>query len=291
MGLTTAIVTPNFNGGRFLAKTMDTVISSDIDGLQYVVVDGGSTDESIAIIDSRRERLFHVFSEPDNGIYDALNKGFSVTSSDIMGWINSGDILFPDSLAIVQEVFSIYPEIEWLTSRVTTMLDHRGRIAFQAIHYGFERDGFLRGDTLPGFGTGPMMAYIQQESTFWRRSLWERTGGRLNDRLRLAADFELWARFFDVADLWSISAPLGAFRKHAGQLTEVYQSVYLAEAKCVLEARGGRPRTTVGGALRLALRRALPRSLRPAAHRIGLFHTAPILEYDFELQSWRRCSL
>jgi hypothetical protein len=228
-------------------------------------------------------------SEPDEGLYDALNKGFRLARGDIMGWLNAGDLLLPNALPVVADIFSTFPAVEWLTSRILTLLDQRGRIVLQALHHGFERHGFLRGDTLPGFGRGPVATYIQQESTFWRRSLWERAGSRFDARLRLAGDFELWARFFVHAELWSVSAPLGAFRKHEGQLSEVHSSAYTKEASDVLRAHGGQPRSAAGAAARMFLRRTAPRTLRPAAHRLGLFRPAPIIDYDFESQTWR-CS-
>jgi hypothetical protein len=193
----------------------------------------------------------------------------------------------PNALLVVQDIFQTFPAVEWLTSRILTLLDERGRIVLQTLHYGFERQGFLRGDTLPGFGRGPVATYIQQESTFWRRSLWERAGSRFDSRLRLAGDFELWTRFFMHADLWSVSAPLGAFRKHEGQLSALHAGAYAQEASDVLRAHRGRPRSALGAAARMFLRRTTPRALRPAAHRLGLFRAAPIIDYDFESNTWR----
>ena len=89
------------------------------------------------------------------------------------------------------------------------------------------------------------------------------------------------------AELWSVSAPLGAFRKHEGQLSAIHAGAYAREASDVLRAQGGRPRSAASAASRMFLRRTTPRALRPAAHRLGFFRPAPIIDYDFESNTWR----
>jgi glycosyltransferase involved in cell wall biosynthesis len=282
-----SIVTPTLNSRDFLAQTMDGVLAADHGDLDYIVIDGGSSDGSQNVMAARRTRLTAAISEPDGGLYDALNKGFAKSTGEIMGWINAGDALFPDSLRILDEIFSAHPEVEWVTSRVISFLDERGRLVEQAVHWGIGREGYLAGEHLPGFSRGRSLSMIQQESTFWRRSLWERAGARLDTSYRLAADFELWARFFRHAELWSVSAPLGAFRRHADQLSAVHWDKYLAEAKQALEATGARPRNPYVQSLSVGLRRSLPRSLRPFATRLRLFTAAPFCEFDSQGQSWR----
>ncbi|MBM6593713.1 glycosyltransferase family 2 protein [Microvirga pudoricolor] len=282
-----SIVTPALNSRSFLGPTMDGVLAADHGDLEYIVMDGGSTDGSQDVIAARRNRLKAAVSAPDEGLYDALNKGFALSTGEIMGWINAGDALFPDSLRILDEIFTVHPEVEWVTSRVISFLDERGRLVEQAMHWGIDRDGYLRGEHLPGFSRGRSLSLIQQESTFWRRSLWERAGARLDTSYRLAADFELWARFFRHAELWSISAPLGAFRRHADQLSAIHWDKYLAEAKRALEATGARPRNGHAQSLSVGLRRSLPRSLRPLASRLRLFRAAPFCEFDTQGQTWR----
>ncbi|WP_353861957.1 glycosyltransferase family 2 protein [Azospirillum formosense] len=282
-----AIVTPSLNRRDFLRQTMDWTLAADPGGLEYVVVDGGSSDGSLEIIRERAPQLAGYVSEPDGGLYDAINKGFARTRGEIMGWINAGDFLFPDSLAVVREIFETHPQIEWVTSRVLSFLDEKGRLVEQGVHQGIARDSFLAGEHLEGFSKGRSASFIQQESTFWRRSLWERAGGRLDTSLSLAADFELWHRFFQHALLWSVSAPLGAFRRHADQLSAVQRGEYLAQAESVLRRHGACPRGAVAQTLSVGLRRSLPRPLRSSATRLGLFQPAPLCSFDAGSQSWR----
>jgi glycosyltransferase involved in cell wall biosynthesis len=282
-----SIVTPNLNSRDFLAQTMDCVLAADHGDLEYIVMDGASSDGSKDEIAHRRDRLAAAVSEPDQGLYDALNKGFARSTGEIMGWINSGDALFPDSLRILDEIFSTHPQIEWVTSRIISFLDERGRLVEQAVHWGIGRESFLAGEHLPGFSRGRSLSMIQQESTFWRRSLWDRAGGGLDASYHLAADFELWARFFKHAELWSISAPLGAFRRHADQLSSLHWDKYLEEARHALEAAGSRPRNSYAQTLSVGLRRSLPRSLRPIATGLRLLEATPFCEFDSSGQAWR----
>lgn len=287
MSLTISIVTPNLNGAAVLGGTIDSVLAADRGGLEYVVVDGGSTDGSLEVIGARAERLAHWVSEKDCGVYAALNKGFAETRGEVMAWLNAGDYLFPDCLSIVREIFGQFPEVEWLTSRVITLLDANGRVVSQGLHPGYSRRSYLRGENLPGFGPGVNLGFIQQESTFWRRTLWQRAGGRLDESLRLAADFELWTRFFRHARLYAVAAPLGAFRKHEGQLSAQYWDAYLHEAWGVLRREGGKPQGRLGAALRVFARQAVPNRLRGVAHRLGIFEPALVCDYDFKVGAWR----
>lgn len=281
-----SIVTPNLNRRDFLAQTMDSVLAADHGDLDYIVVDGGSSDGSQDCIEQRRNHLSNAISEPDQGLYDALNKGFALSTGEIMGWLNSGDSLFPDSLKLIDEIFTAHPAIEWVTSRIISFLDEDGRLVEQTIHWGVSREGFLRGEHLPGFSRGRSLSMVQQESTFWRRSLWDRAGGRLDTSYKLAADFELWARFFRHAELWSISAPIGAFRRHANQLSRIHWNDYLDEARRALTSHGAAPRNGLAQTLSVGLRRSLPRGLRPFAERLRLLKAAPFCEFDSETQAW-----
>jgi glycosyltransferase involved in cell wall biosynthesis len=282
-----SIVTPNLNQGAFLAQTIDSVIAADHGQLEYIVVDGGSTDNSREVIAARRARLSTLIMEPDKGLYDAISKGFSRSKGEIMGWLNSGDALFPHSLSIMSEIFCLYPKVEWITSRMLSFLDENGRLVQQNLHHGVSRASYYAGEHLAGFSRGRSLSLIQQESTFWRRSLWDRCGARLDTSLRLAADFELWLRFFKHAELWSVSAPLGAFRRHAEQSSRVRWPEYFAEARSLLESYGARPRNALLQTLSVGLRVTTPRDLRPIAHRLGIFAPAPCCEFDSRKGTWR----
>jgi glycosyltransferase involved in cell wall biosynthesis len=234
-----SIVTPSFNQGRFLAETMDSVLEQGYPELEYVVVDGGSTDESVEVIKVRQGRLASWVSERDNGQYDAVNKGFARTGGDVMAWLNSDDKYTPWALHVVGEVFRQLPEVKWVTKLLPLHWDARGLPVKCKPVRGYTRDGFFRGHHLQRPGEWDK-AFIQQESTFWRRSLWEKAGGRIDASLQLAGDFELWAKFYQHADLYGVPLPLGGFRVHGDQKTAHRMEAYLKEAEAVLTRHGGR---------------------------------------------------
>lgn len=219
-----SIVTPNYNGARFLRQALESVLNQYYTALEYVVVDGASTDGSRLIAEHYRDRLSALISEPDNGHADALNKGFALTSGEIMGWINSDDVLHPGCLSQVARVFEARPEVEWITGRPSTM-----NVSGEIEHVGpvrpWSRLRFLAGDHF----------WIQQESTFWRRSLWERAGGGLDTDFEVANDFDLWARFFRHADLYTVDRMLGCFRVRPGQRSVECITLYKREVRTILQ--------------------------------------------------------
>lgn len=238
-----SLVTPNYNGVEFLRETLESVVKQRYPALDFVIVDGASTDGSRLIIEQYREATSAIISEPDDGHADALNKGFAVTHGDIMGWINSDDVLHPGCLSQVARIFEAYPDVEWITGRPSTMnadsaLEYVGPVR------PWSRLRFLAGDHF----------WIQQESTFWRRSLWEKAGGQLDTEFRVANDFDLWARFFRHANLYSVDRMLGCFRIRPGQRSVTDLRRYKAEVKTILK----RELTLIDPALHDAFRGLIP---------------------------------
>jgi glycosyltransferase involved in cell wall biosynthesis len=221
---TISLVTPNYNGAAYLRVAIDSVLQQDYPSLEYVIADGASNDGSRLLIEQYRDRVSAIISEPDNGHADALNKGFALTSGDIMGWINSDDALHPGCLSQVARIFASFPEVEWITGRPSTM-NLRGELEYVGPVRPWSRLRFLAGDHL----------WIQQESTFWRRSLWEKAGGRLDTSYDVANDFELWARFFRHADLYTVDRMLGCFRVRPGQRSVEAAARYKREVNEVLD--------------------------------------------------------
>lgn len=250
-----AIVTPSMNQVAFIEATLLSVLDGSSLPEEFVVVDGGSTDGTAEVVERYGERLAWWVSEGDGGQYDAIEKGFAHTQSDVMGWLNAGDLFMPWTISVVRELFATFPQVDWLTTQRPLIADDQGRIVSCEFIGGFAADSFRAGVNLPG-GTWFARAGIQQESTFWRRSLWNRAGARLATDLRYAGDFELWLRFFEHAQLYALDAPLAAHRVHAGQKTETLDS-YVAEASRVLSGAGYH----TGGMLSHSSRRTLYNAL------------------------------
>ena len=228
------IVTPSFNDGAFLEAAIGSVVAQGYPNLEYVLVDGGSTDGSVEIIQANEQALDRWVSEPDSGQYDALQKGLESSTGEIMGWLNANDLYFPWALDTVASIMSALPEVRWLTTLNPARWDMHGRCIGITPLAGFSREAFLDGAYAPWEGRANS-AWIQQESTFWRRDLWEEAGGKVDRDLRLAGDFELWTRFYDHAELYGTPALLGGYREHERRPSRVHDP-YAAEAGAALEA-------------------------------------------------------
>ena len=221
-----SVVTPSYNQAPFIEQTIRSVLLAGYPNLEYIIIDGGSTDGSFEIIQKYEPWLSYWVSEPDGGHGDAINKGFARSTGEIMAWLNSDDLYYPWTLRTVANIMAALPQIEWLTTLSRGIVDAAGFcLGFSALP-GLSRDAFLDGYYLP--------LPIQQESTFWRRTLWERAGGYIDTGCRLAVDFELWCRLFLHAELYGTASPLAGFRIHAGQRSDA-TAEYVREATQSLE--------------------------------------------------------
>lgn len=204
---TISLVTPVRNGAKYVEQTFRSVAAQEYDNLEYVVVDGASTDGTQDVIRRHEGTVTRWSSEPDCGMYDAINKGFALTTGDFMGWLSGTDMLHRGALQTVASVFESLPEVAWITG-IPTFFNESG----STIHI----------DPLPRWSRARFLAganqSIQQESTFWRRSLWEAAGGHVDASRRNGSDFELWLRFFRWAQLHTVVALIGGYRLHGDSL-------------------------------------------------------------------------
>lgn len=232
-----SIVTPSFNQSAFLEECIDSVLSQNYPDLEYIIIDGGSTDNSVDIIRKYEKHLAYWVSEPDKGQSHALSKGFSMSTGYVMAYINSDDKYFPWAFKTVGELLREFHDVEWLTSIEYLCWNANGSPIPGWHVQGFRRNDFYDGQTLGN--SKNFLGWIQQESTFWKRSLWEKSGGYINAELQYAMDFDLWARFFEYAYLYGVALPLGGNRFQPSQKTASGIDKYYEEAGRILAAYRG----------------------------------------------------
>jgi glycosyltransferase involved in cell wall biosynthesis len=202
------LVTAVYNGERYLEDTIQSILQQCYPNLEYIVVDDGSTDGTVEIIKKYERHIAWWTSQRNTGLYGALNTGFARSTGDVLGWLNANDKLHTNGLFVVGSVFSAFPQVEWITGRPTVFSDDGMTVELQDLPR-WSRPRFLAGAN----------RHIQQESTFWKRSLWERAGGALSTEFRAEGDFELWVRFFRYAQLYSVDALIGGWRFHPNSLS------------------------------------------------------------------------
>jgi len=182
-----SVIMPSFNQARFLRTAIDSVQSQrgDFD-LEHIVVDGGSTDESVEILKSYGNKLRWV-SEPDNGQSDALNKGLVMATGDVIGWLNSDDLYEPGALAAVARVFNAEPQTQWLYGKVGITNSAGQEIRRWVTRYKNARMRHYK------FSRHLVENWISQMGVFWRRSTGQKVGSFRVD-LHYCMDYDYWLR-------------------------------------------------------------------------------------------------
>lgn len=202
-----ALVTPVLNGARFIGSTIGSVLGQRHTCLDYLVKDGGSADDTLARAQKACGDAARVLSSPDRGLASALNQAFALVDGDIMGWLNADDLLLPGALHHVANFFASRPEIDVIYGH---------RILIDAAGNEIGRWWLPpHDDRVLSYAD-----YVPQETLFWRRSIWERSGARIDESFRFAVDWDLLVRFRDAgARFERLPRYLGAFRVHAAQKT------------------------------------------------------------------------
>jgi len=201
-----SLVTCSYQQGTFIEATMRSVLDQHYPALEYMVIDGSSSDGTVDIIRRYADRLSYWVSEPDRGQSDALIKGFARARGEIQGWLCSDDLLLPGALESVGRYFATHPEVEAVYGDAL-WIDAAGNHLRTKKESGFHRLAFMFDHN-----------YIPQPSMFWRRSLYEKVGG-LDPEFHLAMDFDLWERFSQVTRIAHIPRYLSCMRFYPEQKT------------------------------------------------------------------------
>ncbi len=237
-GLQFSVVMPAFRHGRFIRRSLLSVLNQGMPGTELIVIDGGSTDDTTTILDEYRSEIAYWTSEPDRGQSDALNKGFRRASGDIFGWLNSDDLYLPGAFAHVAQLFARHPHVQvvygdWFT------IDAEERVLDRCLSLSHSRGQLIT----EGF-------FCNAQAMFWRRTLHERLGD-FDLRLHYTMDYDLMLRMCACAPARAFlrtPRPLGCFRVYPGQKTGAANERVAAEHRLIAQhwgttwkyGRGGR---------------------------------------------------
>jgi glycosyltransferase involved in cell wall biosynthesis len=228
------MVTTNFNYGDYLEDCIRSIVhSKGFERVDYVMMDGGSTDQSGEIIKKYAAHFKHSQSAPDDGMYHAIAAGFKKSDAPYMGWLNSDDQLTPWTIQTVLDIFDQLPHVRWITSRYPLQARKDGTVIKSDFVPGVDNWGFFNGEHIKSSGL-PTSGWIVQDCTFWRRDLWDEVGGDFDYAFPLAGDFELWARFMQKTDLYVVNVPFGIYRFHGANKAVAGRDQYRDECVKVL---------------------------------------------------------
>ena len=196
-----SIITPSYNQSRFLELTIRSVLEQDYPNIEYILVDGGSTDESVDIIKRYADRFAWWVSEKDMGHADALNKGFSHASGEILAWLNSDDTYIPGAISGAVAALMAHPDAGMVYGDAD-LTNEKGNVIGHFASRQTDYQRLLRGSV-----------HIPQATTFFRADLWKNLGP-LSLSLFYAFDYDLWVRIAKVSQILYVPHKWATFRLH-----------------------------------------------------------------------------
>jgi glycosyltransferase involved in cell wall biosynthesis len=217
-----SIVTPSYNQGVYLEETIRSVLDQNYQNLEYIVIDGGSTDGSVEVIKKYSSQLAYWVSEKDKGQTDALNKGFHRATGEIVGWLNSDDTYIAGTLRAVAEAFKADTDVDFVFGNKFAV-DENQNVIREDRHTKFSfASWILLGSTL------------SQCASFWKRNLFEKYG-YLDDSLQFSMDYEFFCRIGRQIKTKHIRKPLANFRWHPTSKSSTISDVGIAEYNRIRE--------------------------------------------------------
>lgn len=202
-----SIITPVFNGKLYLEQTIQSVLGQTYDNIEYIVIDGGSKDGSLKIIEKYAAQIDYWQSEPDAGMYEAINKGLKIATGDILAYLNSDDLYYPDSIKNAVEYFKKYPQADLIYGNCD-FINLNGKFLYHYYYPKFKLKSFVAMNT----------STIPQQTTFWRRRIHEKVG-YFDAQLKMCGDFDFYAKAGKCCKIEHTKKILAQFRIHQTSLT------------------------------------------------------------------------
>lgn len=214
------VVTPVYNGEKYIEQCIKSIMNQTYKNYEHIIMDGGSQDRTLEIARKYENQYdLKIISRKDNGMYDAIVEGFSIAEGDIFCWLNADDMYMPWAFDVMQSVIA-KTDAEWCMGFPTYWND----TAINRCQYRIS--AYSQRAIKWGLHDGRMLPFIQQESCFWTRDLWERANGALIRNYNIAGDFQLWKMFASYTPLFKINSSIAGFRQHTGQKSEDTEHYY-----------------------------------------------------------------
>ena len=216
-----SIVTPSYNQAQYLEKTILSVINQDYPNIEYIIIDGGSTDGSQEIIKKYESKITYWVSEKDNGQSDAINKGFRKCTGEIVAWINSDDLYVEGALSRVVKYFNEHPDVDMVHGNID-FVDEHGK--------------FMKNVKTGDFTLQQLLVTnrVSQPSVFFKRKIFDQIG-YLNESLHYIMDYDFWIKVARMSAIGHTGFTIAQFRLHGESKTVSNSDLFLIENLTLLD--------------------------------------------------------
>ena len=223
-----SIITPSYNQGEFIGQTIQSVLNQTYKNIEYIIVDGGSNDQTLEIIDKYRNQIDVVISEKDKGQTDAINKGFKLATGELVGWINSDDLLHPDCVEKIVELYHLHPDGSIYYPAVLDCIDRDGKLLYKSLLKIPDRNHLLNKNYS-----------VHQQGSFYSRNLVKQIG-YLDESIYYCMDLDLWLRLLKENGRIYYYQPhaLAAFRIWEDTKTTQAGTRFVQNVKQILDRQG-----------------------------------------------------
>ncbi|TRX15850.1 glycosyltransferase family 2 protein [Flavobacterium franklandianum] len=223
------IVTPSYNQGQFIEETILSVLNQTYKNIQYIIIDGGSTDQTMNVVNKYKDQIDIIIHEKDKGQTDAINKGFKLAKGELVGWINSDDILYADCVEKVVKKYIEEPDGAIYYNRFNTMIDAKGEVIKN-----YEKN-------IPNRKYLLSINYdVIQQGSFYKKELVKKVG-YLNDKNHYCMDLDLWLRLLNYGSIYNVSKCSSAgFRMWEETKTNTGKEKFLKNIREVLISNGAK---------------------------------------------------
>ncbi|QIP16689.1 glycosyltransferase [Spirosoma aureum] len=223
-----SIITPSYNQGRFIEATIQSVLNQTYPNIEYIIIDGGSTDQTMSVVERYRSQIDIVIHEKDRGQSDAINKGFKLATGELVGWLNSDDILYPECVAEIVRLYEQHPDGSIYYIPLQNGIDAAGRVHNLAHREIPDKQYLLNED----------YSIIQPSSFYNRNSVIK--AGYVDDRIHYCMDLDLWLRLLDWGPIYysKVNVPLSGFRNWELSKTTTGTDKFLKEIEKTLLKHG-----------------------------------------------------